>query len=80
MSSYNLDLFNFKALVGWLYFMYFNFEFYFQINEILPPHYHDITEERSISMVCGYPLCNNKLLKVLSSYTYFHVSYNNIAV
>lgn len=33
------------------------------VNEITMLHYRDIAEERAVSKWCGYPLCNNKLLK-----------------
>ncbi|XP_066453446.1 putative RNA polymerase II subunit B1 CTD phosphatase RPAP2 [Eleutherodactylus coqui] len=31
---------------------------------ISPSYYKDIVEERSITMICGYPICNNKLENV----------------
>ena len=37
-----------------------------QLNEIMPGHYADIVEERSIAKLCGYPLCSNRLSKVWS--------------
>eukprot|EP00112_Aurelia_sp_Birch-Aquarium-sp1_P006740 Seg1738.8 transcript_id=Seg1738.8/GoldUCD/mRNA.D3Y31 product="putative RNA polymerase II subunit B1 CTD phosphatase RPAP2" protein_id=Seg1738.8/GoldUCD/D3Y31 len=42
------------------------------VNEIMPSHYADIVEERSIAKLCGYPLCSNKLAKV--SRQNFHIS------
>ena len=38
--------------------------FYFQLNEIMPGHYCDVVEERSIAKLCGYPICSNRLTKV----------------
>ena len=31
---------------------------------ITPEHYQDITEERGISKLCGYPVCRNQIKKV----------------
>lgn len=47
---------------------------YFQtvLNEIMPGHYADIVEERSIAKLCGYPLCSNRLSKVPNQQ--FHIS------
>ncbi|XP_062593080.1 putative RNA polymerase II subunit B1 CTD phosphatase RPAP2 [Saccostrea cucullata] len=39
---------------------------------ITPDHYQDITEERSISRLCGYPICDNRITKVLSQK--YHIS------
>jgi len=35
-----------------------------QILLITPDHYADITVERAVSKLCGYPLCPNTLDKV----------------
>lgn len=42
------------------------------VNQIMPGHYADIIEERSISRMCGYPLCQNSLIKVPKQK--FHIS------
>lgn len=39
---------------------------------IMVHHYHDITEERSIAHICGYPLCSNQLPKRKKQQ--FHIS------
>ncbi|XP_078741034.1 putative RNA polymerase II subunit B1 CTD phosphatase RPAP2, partial [Lampetra fluviatilis] len=33
-------------------------------SRMLPSHYEDVVEERSIEHLCGYPLCSNTLVNV----------------
>lgn len=47
-------------------------EFTNMVNEIMMSHYKDIIEERSISKLCGYPLCANVLPKIVKKQ--YHVS------
>jgi len=47
-------------------------EFTNMVNEIMVSHYKDIIEERSISKLCGYPLCANVLPKIVKKQ--YHVS------
>ncbi|XP_066927468.1 putative RNA polymerase II subunit B1 CTD phosphatase RPAP2 [Clytia hemisphaerica] len=42
------------------------------ISTIMVHHYLDATEERSISKLCGYPICGNKLSKVKKQQ--YHIS------
>lgn len=39
---------------------------------ITPDHYQDITEERAISRMCGYPVCLNQIKKLLNQK--YHIS------
>lgn len=39
---------------------------------LTPNHYQDITEERAISRICGYPVCVNQITKSLNQK--YHIS------
>merc|ERR1712168_1442525 len=43
-------------------------EMYFKacLYHITPEQFSDVSEERSITQICGYPLCRKKLIKVPS--------------
>eukprot|EP00794_Sanderia_malayensis_P015691 gene15691-17273_t len=53
-------------------------DFEIVINEIMPGHYADIIEERSISKLCGYPLCSNKIVKAPKQNFHISMKYNKI--
>ena len=40
-----------------------------QVSRLTVDYYRDLTEERGLTLHCGYPLCNNQLKSVSNNHT-----------